>query len=103
MLHKNEFYPEEPLLENGEPNDRFNTSEDILWVEWLGMGFHKIDKRHETITIDLGWYGGDQQKGKFRLIALRGLWDQDNVIDTFESRSYQEILETLNVWLNTLH
>lgn len=104
MLHKNEFYPEEPLLENGEPNDYFNTSEDILWAERLGMGFHMIDKRHETVTIDLGWYGGNQQQGRFRLVALRGQWsDDDNVIDSFESRSYQEILATLNLWFNTLY
>lgn len=77
---------------------------------WIGFGEdilymytdhrRKRNKQVETqrVSIDLGWYPDSAPEGTFRLEAILDD-DWENPLLTFASRSKQEIVDTLEIWL----
>ncbi|MCD4793512.1 MAG: hypothetical protein K8R54_09785 [Bacteroidales bacterium] len=127
IVHHNELYDEEPLLDTGKINSKFNDSEDILWLEELN--FNSLSKyivavckhnnmlseeelnitkvlwnenkvKGDNINIDLGWYGGDAASGIYRLTIYRGDWD--HCLHTYESKSTLEVAQHLNYCLENI-
>ena len=83
------------------PDDRrwqFFFVEDILYMYTDHR--RRRNKREEVqrVGIDLGWYPDGDPAGSFRLEAIL---DDDwvNPLLTFTSRSRQEIVDTLEMWL----
>ena len=83
------------------PDDRrwlFFFVEDILYI--YTDHTRKRNKQVETqrLAIDLGWYPDGDPEGAFRLEAILDE-DWENPLLTFESRSRQEIVDTIECWL----
>lgn len=83
------------------PEDRrwlFTFVEDILYLYTDHRRRRNRQEETQRLTIDLGWYPDGDPGGCFRLEAILNE-DWINPLLIFESRSKQEIVDTLEFWL----
>ena len=93
VVSQNKFYEIEPI--EVDPNDT------LLWLDFT-QDILQIQHKHESIIIDLGWYPDMDPKGNFRLVLIKNL-DWQNPIETFETRSAEEVKNKIEYFLETVY
>lgn len=80
----NHFADEDPVIQDGRiVNDQY-FSEDVLSIETICFEGGRWVNDLRGHTIDLGWKPEFDPNGRYRLVLLRGDWD--NVLVEFESK-----------------
>lgn len=92
VIH-NSFGDEDPVVSDGSIiNDEFY-NEDLLSIEPIQFNGINWVTDQNGYALDLGWYPESDPEGCYRLVVLRGDWN--NVVVQFESKQRYEISQVI--------
>lgn len=92
VIH-NSFGDEDPVVSDGSIiNDEFY-NEDLLSIEPIQFNGTNWVTDRNGYAFDLGWYPEADPEGCYRLILLRGDWN--NIVVQFESKERHEISQVI--------
>ena len=98
MVVYNSFYKEETIIEDNIIVNNLAYKEDILSIEKVKIEDERYINDTSSYCIDLGWYPDSDPNGKYRLVVLKGDWN--NIVEEYQSKSQQEIAELINQLLD---